>query len=202
MATTIVHLSVIGHLPCLIRTGPEETRLIWVIIRRAEPSDLVEVAAIAEGSWRAAYAGLLKAQTVSSWIEAAYSPEALRQRWEDHPIYLAMESDSVVAFADAFIEDDQIVVSAICTHPSHRRRGAAGLLLQWIRSLNPSLPIMADVVLGSQAAESFYEGRGFVPGETMQVTLFGERLIERRWWLGGGVQPTTTDRRRAAGNLG
>lgn len=197
MPTTLVHQNTIRD-----PTRPERTRLRWVFIRRAEPTDLVEVAAIAEGSWQAAYAGLLKPQTVSSWVEAAYSPAALRQRWEDHPIYLVVEGESVVAFTDAFIEDDQIVISALCTHPAHRRRGAAGILLEWIRSLAPSLPIMADVVLGNQAAESFYEARGFVPGETMQVVLFGERLIERRWWLAVEVEPPSRDRHRTAGSLG
>lgn len=182
--------------------GPERSRLRWVIIRRAEPSDLVAVAAIAEGSWQAAFAGLLKPRTVSAWIEAAYSPAALRQRWEDHPIYLVVEEGQIVAFADAFIEDDQIVVSAICTDPAYRRRGAAGMLLAWIRSLAPPLPIIADVVLGSHAAESFYEAKGFVPGETMQVTLFGERLIERRWWLGTSVPSSAPSRTRAADSIG
>jgi GNAT superfamily N-acetyltransferase len=176
--------------------------LWWVIIRRADPSDLIEVAAIAERSWQGAYEGLLKPQTVSAWVEAAYSPAALRQRWEDHPIYLVLEGETVAAFADAFIEDDQIVTSALCTHPGYRRRGAASILLDWIRSLAPPLPIVADVVLGSQAAESFFEARGFSPGETIQVTLFGERIIERRWWLGTSLHPITDDRQRAVGRLG
>ncbi|MDH3397026.1 MAG: GNAT family N-acetyltransferase, partial [Acidimicrobiia bacterium] len=118
------------------------------------------------------------------------------------PIYLVCEEGTVIAFADAFIEDDQIVTSALCTHPGYRRRGAAGMLLDWIRSLAPPLPIIADVVLGSQAAESFYEAKGFVPGETIQVTLFGERIIERRWWLGTSLQTAENDRRPAAGRLG
>jgi GNAT superfamily N-acetyltransferase len=139
---------------------------------------------------------------MSAWIEAVYSPAALRQRWEDHPIYLVLEEGTVIAFADTFIEDDQIVISAICTHPAFRRRGAAGRLLDWIRSLAPPLPIMADVILGSQAAESFYEARGFVPGETIQATLFGERIIERRWWLSTSVQTAPDDRRPATGYLG
>lgn len=167
-------------------------------IRRAEPTDLVAVAAIAEGSWQTAYADLLPAHTISALIEAAYSPAALRQRWEDHPIYLVIEDGSVIAFADAFIQDDQVVVSAICTHPDHRRKGAATLLLDWIHSLAPPLPMIADVVLGSHAAESFYEKLGFVPGETMQVTLFGERLIERRWWLGPRPLPANDERPRTA----
>ncbi len=102
-----------------------------------------------------------------------------------------------MAFADAFIEDDQIVLSAICTDPVFRRRGAAGLLLEWVRSLAPPLPIIADVILGSRAAESFYESKGFVPGETMQVTLFGERMIERRWWLDAILHRAAEDRHSA-----
>lgn len=172
-----------------------------MIIRRAEPSDLVDVAEIAAASWLAAYAGLLKPETVSAWVEAAYSPAALRQRWEDHPIYLVVDDGRVVAFADAFIEDDQIVTSALCTHPDFRRRGAASKLLDWIRSLAPPLPIIADIVLGSEAAERFYEAKGFVPGETIQVKLFGERLIERRWWLGAG-SPTNPESHPAVETLG
>jgi len=137
-----------------------------------------------------------------AWVEAAYSPAALRQRWEDHPIYLVWEEGKVIAFADAFIEDDQIVTSALCTHPDYRRHGAAGMLLDWIRSLAPPLPVIADIVLGSQAAESFFEARGFVPGETIQVTLFGERIIERRWWLGTRPVPGAGEHHPAAGRLG
>jgi GNAT superfamily N-acetyltransferase len=169
-----------------------------VRIRRAEPPDLIEVAAIAEGSWQSAFAGLLPAHTVAAWIEAAYSPASLRQRWEDHPIYLVIEDQTVIAFADAFIQDDHIVVSAICTHTSFRRRGAATLLVEWIRSLAPPLPIVADVLLGSHAAESFYEKMGFVPGETIQVTLFGQQLVERRWWLGPRSLPADEQRLRTA----
>jgi GNAT superfamily N-acetyltransferase len=178
------------------------TRFGWVIIRRAEPTDLVDVAAIAEASWEAAYAGLLKPGTGSAWVETVYSPAALRQRWEDHPIYLVVEKQRIIAFADAFIEDDQIVLSAICTDPAYRRRGAAGMLVEWIQAMSPQLPIIADVVLGSHAAESFYEAKGFVPGETMQVTLFGERIIERRWWLGASLQAAAEDGKRAGGYRG
>lgn len=173
-----------------------------MIIRRAEPSDLADVAAIAAGSWQGAYRGLLKPETVSAWVSTSYSPVALRQRWEDHPIYLVVHEESVTAFADVFIEDDLIVTSALCTHPDFRRRGAGGLLLDWVRSLAPALPIFADVVLGSYAAECFYEAKGFVPGETIQVTRFGERVIERRWWAGAGSLRFADDGHPAAKNLG
>ncbi len=136
----------------------------------------------------AAYSGLLKPETVTAWIDAAYSPAALRRRWEDHPIYLVVEEDRILGFADVFIEDDQIVLSALCTDPPQRRRGAASLLLEWITSLAPPLPVISDVLLGDRAAEAFCEARGFVPGETISMTRFGERMIERRWWLPGGTK--------------
>jgi hypothetical protein len=72
------------------------------------------------------------------------------------------------------------------------------LLVEWIRSLAPPLPIIADVVLGSHAAESFYEKMGFVPGETIQVTLFGEQLVERRWWLAARSLPADEQSLRTA----
>lgn len=143
---------------------------------------------MAADSFSGAYAGLMRPATIAAWIEAACSPSALRRRWEDHPIYLVTDHERPVAFADVFIEDRQIVVSAICTDPAYRRRGAATRLLEWVRSLAPPLPVISDVILGSQAAESFYEASGFVPGETIQMTRFGERMIERRWWLPAQVQ--------------
>ncbi len=154
-------------------------------VRRAEPTDLTRLATIAEGSLRTAYAGLLKPETTAAWLKAAYSPSALRRRWEDHPIYLVVDDDEIIGFADVFVEDDQLVVSAICTDEGHCRRGAASHLLDAVLSLAPSLPVISDVVLGNRAAEGFYEAKGFVPGETIAVTRFGERMIERRWWLPG-----------------
>lgn len=154
-------------------------------VRRAEPIDLTRVAAIAEGSLRTAYAGLLRPETTAAWLKAAYSPSALRRRWEDHPIYLVVDEGEIIAFADVFVEDDQLVVSAICTDTKRCRRGAATELLGFITSLAPSLPVISDVVLGNRTAEGFYEAKGFVPGETIAVTRFGERMIERRWWLPG-----------------
>lgn len=152
-------------------------------VRRAEPADLSRVAAIADDSLRLAYAGLLKPKTTAAWLGAAYSPSALQRRWEDHPIYLVIDDGRTIAFADVFVEDDQLVLSALCTDPVHNRRGAATLLLDWITGLAPTLPVISDVVLGNRAAEGFYEAMGFVPGETIPVTRFGERMIERRWWL-------------------
>ncbi|NOY54854.1 MAG: GNAT family N-acetyltransferase [Actinobacteria bacterium] len=152
-------------------------------IRRADKRDLVSVAQIASVSWRTTYGDLLDADTIERWLAAAYSPSALQQRWQDHPIFLVEIDRHPVAFADVYIERNIIVVAAMCTHPEYRRHGAATSLLEKVRSLAPSLPVTVDLILGNRSGEGFVENLGFSPGETIEVHLYGEPFLERRWWI-------------------
>ncbi|NIA24688.1 MAG: GNAT family N-acetyltransferase [Gammaproteobacteria bacterium] len=152
---------------------------IW----RADEQDLASVAQIANVSWRMTYRDLLDADTIERWLAAAYSPSALEQRWEDHPIFLIEIDGRPAAFTDVYVEGSTIVVAAMCTHPEYRRHGAATALLEKIRSLAPSFPVTVDLILGNQSGEGFVEHLGFSPGETMEVHLYGEPFLERRWWM-------------------
>jgi GNAT superfamily N-acetyltransferase len=151
-------------------------------LRGAEPKDLPAVAGIASNAWRDAYASLLRPSTIDAVLQSTYSPRALRHRWEDHPIFLVVHIGRPIGFADAFIEDERICLSALYVSPRHRRRGAATLLLREVSALDGSLPVTSDVLLGARSAELFYESHGFVPGETMKTILYGEPIVERRWW--------------------
>lgn len=155
----------------------------------AGPEDLGWVVRIGEAAIWDSYEGLLRPHTILRWLDAAYSPPAVRRRWEDHPIFLAWDGDDVVAFADAFIEDSRIVLSALYTEPHHRRRGAGTRLLSRVTELSPNLPVTSDVLLGNRKGERFYEATGFSPGETIHATLFGEPVLERRWWLAPRFAP-------------
>lgn len=150
-------------------------------IRRAEPSDFDVISSIAKSAWQVAYESLLQPRTIQAAMENTYSHTALTHRWEDHPIYLAIDREPV-AFTDLFIEDDRIVISALYTAVEHQRRGAGSLLLGVAWTLDEHLPVTSDVLLGNRLAEAFYEFHGFVPGETMKSVLFGEEIVERRWW--------------------
>ncbi len=153
-------------------------------VRKAHRGDLEAVAAIAEAALPDTYQGLLEDATIERWLAATYSPAALLHRLEDHPIFVATSGlGEVQAFADAFIEDDRIVLSAIYVKPAQRDRGAGTALLRRVRALDARLPVSCDVILGNRKGEHFYEARGFVPGETVHVVLFGQPVIERRWWL-------------------
>ena len=151
-------------------------------LRGAEPSDFDAVATIASEAWWDSYASLLRPDTIESVLANTYSDRALIHRWEDHPIFLVTDGETAIAFADAFIEDDRIVLSALYVALQHRRRGAGSMLLSRVSEIDDSLAVSSDILLGARAAEMFYESHGFVPGETMKSILYGEPIVERRWW--------------------
>lgn len=152
-------------------------------VRRARKSDLDAIAHIATVAWRTSYADLLDSDTIQHWLETAYSPASLEQRLQDHPIFVVLVDGLIAAFADVYVQANTIVVAALCTHPEFRRQGAASALLAKARSLAPSLPLTADLLIGNLVGERFAEHQGFRPGETLEVHLYGKPFMERRWWI-------------------
>lgn len=63
-----------------------------------------------------------------------------------------------------------------------RGHGAGTSLLGKLVELFPGRDISADVVENNRKGEVFYERRGFAPRERLEAMLFGEAVIERRWW--------------------
>ena len=152
-------------------------------VRDATRADLSSVAEIARRGWLATYRGLLAHDTVSGFMATTYSLATLRNRLADHPMFVVDNGGTVVAFADALVESDRTVVADLFTDQGWRRRGCARMLVRTVSQLAPTMPTSADIYLGHEAAERFYEGYGFVPGETLQRDLFGQQVVERRWWL-------------------
>ena len=151
-------------------------------VRHAHTRDLPAITAIAVDSWRHAYAEMIGSDAVDRYLEASYSPVGLQARLADHPILVAADGKTVMAFADVFVEDGCVVISELCTVARWRRHGCATRLVAEARQHGSGLPVTADVFLGNVAAEQFYEHRGFVPGASNAVDFFGETVVERRWW--------------------
>lgn len=97
-------------------------------------------------------------------------------------MFVALDPNSPVAFAGAHDEAGRITIGALFTAPEWRCQGAATSLVDAIQLTAGDRPVTADVMLGNHLAERFYEHRGFVPGETISGDLFGERIVERRWY--------------------
>jgi GNAT superfamily N-acetyltransferase len=154
-----------------------------MIVREAGPADAAAVRSVAEAAWRATYTGLLSSRTIDTFVDTAYSIDRLQRRIDRHTFLVVEEEGSIIAFADATPDDGRVNLGAIYADPARRGKGAGTLLLTELQSRFPGLPIAADVLAGNRKGEVFYERRGFVPREEIDSDLFGEPVVERRWWL-------------------
>ncbi|CAN5606259.1 hypothetical protein BH23CHL10_BH23CHL10_13290 [soil metagenome] len=153
----------------------------WTV-RRATTGDGPAVMGVAAAAWRDTYADLLKPETIESFIERAYSPERVASRITDDQFYVAEDATGIAAFADALEREDRLDLLAIYALPNRRHQGAGTALLGRLVAEFPRWDISADVVDGNRKGEVFYERRGFTPRERLEATLFGEPVVERRWW--------------------
>jgi len=151
-------------------------------VRRATSDDSDAIRAVAASAWRDTYAGLLKQQTIERFITAAYSPERVGMRVTESECFVVEGDEGIVAFADAVAHEDHVELQAIYALPELRGRGAGTALLTTIVELFPEQPISADVLSGNRKGETFYERKGFMPGERLDAELFDEPVVERRWW--------------------
>jgi GNAT superfamily N-acetyltransferase len=157
--------------------------LAGVEVRRAGKSDLLGIGRVADAAHWDAYSSLLDPATISALLRRDFAPGPLRRRLLSGGVLVAVEAGRVVGFADAAVGADQVRLNALGTDPEWRHLQVAGRLLTEVRDLAPSLPVSADVLLGCLPVEGFLEARGFVPGEVIPSSLFGEVAVERRWWL-------------------
>ena len=168
----------------------------WVV-RRATVDDAAAIAAVASAAWSDTYTDLLHSETIEAFVRSAYSSERLVTRITSNHLYVASGDGPVVAFADAQVLSDRIVLGAIYALPQLRGHGVGTALLKALLAALPPLPMTADVVVGNRKGEVFYERRGFVPRETLHADLFGEAVVERRWWRDPS-EPRPDDDDRAA----
>lgn len=137
---------------------------------------------VADAAHWDAYSGLLDPATISALLRRDFSPGPLRRRLLAGRVLVAEEAGRVVGFADAVVEGDHVRLTALASDPQGRNAGVAARLLEAVRGMAPDLPLSADVLLGCLPVEGYLEAQGFVPGEILPTTLFGEQAVERRWW--------------------
>jgi GNAT superfamily N-acetyltransferase len=166
-------------------------------IRDAGSEDIAAIASVARAAWRDTYAEHLKPETIEGFLERAYSPARIERRVDGDTFLLAVEDGEVVAFCDARELEDRVALLAIYALPERRSKGAGTAMLVELRRRFPTRWVAAEVLEGNRKGEVFYERRGFEPRERLDDALFGEPIVERRWWLApdigadaeGGVEP-------------
>lgn len=155
-----------------------------ITVRDASAADIEAIRAVASAAWRDTYAGHLREATIEAFLERSYSVERVGRRIEADTFLVAVAGDELLAFANAREADGHVHLLAIYARPERRGRGAGSALLAELRTRFPLQAIAAEVLLGNRKGEAFYEARGFMPRETVEAELFGETIVERRWWLG------------------
>lgn len=154
------------------------------MVRNAVTADAAEVRVVASSAWRDTYRDFLRPTTIEAFVDAAYSVEMVERRIDRSTFLVVEDGDRIIAFANAIAGADRLNLAAIYALPERRGQGAGTMLLTALRTRFPGLPIAADALAGNRKGEVFYERRGFVPRETIETELFGEPIVERRWWLG------------------
>ena len=157
-----------------------------VEVRRAGRGDLLAIGRVADAAHWDAYSGLLDSATIAALLRRDFSPGPLRRRLLSGRVQVAEEAGRLLGFADALMEGDHVRLTALAADPDARHGGVAARLLEAVRGLAPDLPVSADVLLGCLPVEGYLEAQGFVPGEILNTTVFGQQAVERRWWLAPG----------------
>lgn len=144
-----------------------------VRIRRADPDDASAVREVARESWRAAYEGILDAETIDRKIDEWYDVDSLADSVEREEGAFLMatdaESDDVVGFAQAgpVPEEDYhgaYVLARIYVHPDCWGEGIGTRLLDQIVGAirNEGAETLRLAVLAdNDVGVAFYEARGF-----------------------------------------
>jgi len=150
-------------------------------VRPAHREDLVSIGRVAHVAVWTSCTGLLLPATISASLEHDYSPSSLKQRLLAGGLVVAIEPEGqVVGFAEADDQEEHVSVKVHTAEPD--RRNPVRALLEAVRTRFPGRPMCADVLLGNLDGERSCEAAGFIPGEVIQRTLFGEQVVERRWW--------------------
>jgi len=152
-------------------------------VRKANRSDLIGVERVVHIALWEAYNGLLQPSTISETLTTSYAPSELKRRLLEGALLVAADQQRIVVGFAIFDRDaDRVDVQALAIDPEHRRRGIGRRLLAAVREQAGEVPLTMRILLGSLEGEQFAEAEGFVPGEIIERELYGEPVVERRWW--------------------
>ena len=76
-----------------------------MVVRDAGIGDAAGIRVVAASAWRATYSGLLSDRAIEAFVDFAYSIDRLHRRIERHTFLVAEQAGSIIAFADALVEE-------------------------------------------------------------------------------------------------
>jgi len=158
-----------------------------VDIRAAVPDDAPAIRRVARAAWRAAYGDIVAEATIEAAIDSWYDVAGLRESVDraDARFLVAERGGEVVGFGQALVAEPTARAGAelarLYVHPDHWDEGVGSALLarleDWLRERGVDrvrLAVLAD----NDAANAFYESRGYRRVETRRMDLQGEAVTD------------------------
>lgn len=153
-------------------------------VRRATRDDAGDIRRIAEASWREAYGGVLRSETIDAAMTEWYDVDGIEAslKRDDVHTFVAEIDDETVGFATGGPrERDEALLARLYVEPEHWGDGIGTALLdRVIESLRAdgferlSLSVLAE----NEVGRAFYESRGFETRERVSDDLFGEQVTD------------------------
>ena len=152
-------------------------------IRRATHDDVDAIRRVADAAWRAAYAELLRTETIDRALAEWYSPEAV-ERVLDHPdaaYFVASVEGGVRAYCSVAVDGEPARLPSIYVHPDRWGEGLGTALLEralaWADERGAET-IELQVLAANDVGRGFYEAHGFEVVDEGTVDSFGEPCRE------------------------
>ncbi|WP_135806131.1 GNAT family N-acetyltransferase [Halorussus marinus] len=154
-------------------------------VRVAVPDDAPAVRRVARASWLAAYDDVVAEETIEAAIADWYDVADLRASIgrADARMLIAERGDEVVGFGQALVAEPTDEAGAelarLYVHPDRWNEGIGSTLLDrledWLRERGADgvrLAVLAD----NDAANAFYESRGYRRVDSREMDLKGETV--------------------------
>lgn len=149
------------------------------IIRKMTKEDIKQVQDVAKRSWNATYEDIIPLDVQEKYLKAGYSDEMMQRRLERTSIFVAIEENKIVGFANySQVKNEEAVeLLAVYLYPEHQGKGiGTALLREGINHLEGVNEIYVNVERDNKIGKTFYEAKGFATVEEFDDNFEGHIL--------------------------
>ncbi|MFX3674925.1 MAG: GNAT family N-acetyltransferase [Paenisporosarcina sp.] len=154
------------------------------LIREMRHEDIKAVQQIAKLSWQDTYEGIIPIKIQDLFLERAYSDAMMMKRLEKTSVYVAVNEEKVLGFANftRVDEDGDAELTAIYMHPEYQQLGYGKKLLDMgLQRIQKAQQLFVYVESENIKGCSFYERNGFTFLEEFDELFEGHPLSTTKY---------------------
>ena len=157
-------------------------------VRDATGSDIEAVREVARAFWKTDYPDILSRESVEEGFDEWYGPDRLRENLEEprSELLVADAEGSVVGFAHAFVDPEEVTLLRLYVRPDSRGTGVGRRLFETLFERVEETGVdrlRATALAANDSGAAFYRAMGFERVVTDETTIAGERYPEHTFLL-------------------